>query len=257
MKKLVILSIVTMGMLYAGGKVVEEAKVPPVPIVSDEWSGPYVGLQAGYVKGKGTINLTEIYKDKRPVAVFKEKKLYYDPFTLKPGGFIGGIFAGVNRKMDNSDVVLGIEAALNYTNIKKKKSPLYLNGDELNGQSYTLKQKWDVAFYGRVGMLMGEDKNLMPYLLAGIAGCKLYGGMTKNGVTKWDNDTLTGWTVGAGLEYKINKKWHVRVQYRYTDYGSATFAHDFSSGMISDKYTAKVKKYKTNSIMFGISYNFR
>jgi len=257
MKKLLLFSFVTVATLYAGGKLVEPPTVPPVPVVVDEWSGPYVGLQAGYVKGKGTINLTETYKNNQINAVYPTVINNYDPFTLKPSGFIGGIFAGVNRKLDNRDVVLGIEAVLNYTNIKKTKSPLSVSGDDLNGQSYTLKQKWDVALYGRVGMLMGEDKSLMPYLLAGMAGCKLYGGMTKNGVTKWDKDTLTGWTVGAGLEYKINKNWHVRAQYRYTDYGSATFTHDFSSGMISDKYTAKVKKYKTHSVMVGLSYHFK
>jgi len=248
MKKLLLFSFVTVATLYAGGKLVEPPTVPPIPVVVDEWSGPYVGLQAGYVKGKGTI----IFGNSSTPALVAAPPIPFDSITLKPSGFIGGLFAGYNQKLDN-DIVIGIEGALNYTNIKKTKSPLAINGDNIANSAFTLKQKWDVALYGRVGMLVGQDKNLMPYLLAGVSGTKLYGGLTINNSTKWDHDTLTGWTVGAGLEYKMDKNWHLRVQYRYTDYGSSkVYKYNFSPS-----YAAKVKKYKTHSVMVGLSYHFK
>jgi len=246
MKKLLLFSFVTVASLYAGGKLVEPPIVPPVPVVVDEWTAPYIGVQAGYIQGKGTINITSSNK-----LLVAPQIANYDPFTLKPSGFIGGIFAGYNQKL-SGDIVAGIDGAINYTNIKKTKSPLSINGDNIENESFTLKQKWDVALYGRLGVLVGQEKSLMPYVLAGVTGTKLYGGLTRNSTTLWKSKNLTGWTVGAGLEYKMNKNWHVRVQYRYSDYGSATFNYNTQPA-----FSAKVKKYKTNSVMVGLSYHFK
>jgi len=251
MKKLsVVVAVVVamVGSLNAGGKLVEPPSVPPIKIVNDEWSGPYIGLQAGYITGKATVTINEYYTTPNLTAVVNNPVVTYDPLTLEPDGFIGGVFLGYNKKFDNN-FLLGIEGALNYTKIKDTKD-LMVSGDRAG--KFTLKQQNEAALYLRAGYVM-EDK-LMPYILGGVTWTKLKGGLQMyNNSTMWDSDNVTGWTVGAGVEYKINKKWHVRAQYRFSKYKEAKFK--WENPPLT--YTGETNKYKTHSIMVGVSYHFK
>ena len=259
MKKLTISAITILALsssiAIAGGKLVEPPQVPPKPIVVDEWSGPYVGVEAGYLKGKSKINIDVVSKQIGPLthgnAGMTTSTYSYDRFTLKPDGFTAGVFAGFNKLLE-SDWLIGVEASVNYVNAKDEKT-LYSNGDEIKDEKFLLKQTLDYALYGRLGKVMGEEKNLMPYILAGITGAKLKGKLTSYGKTYWDKETVTGWTVGAGLEYKLNKNWHMRVQYRYSKYDDAKFNYKINN---STNYKAVAKDYKTHTIRVGISYCF-
>ena len=253
MKKLSISMVVValvVGNLNAGGKLVEIPKVPPKQIVVDEWSGPYIGLQAGYITGKAKVDISESYVTigtlthvTTPTTVTQE----YDTLTLEPDGFIGGLFFGYNKKFENN-FLLGIEGALNYTNIKDTEK---ITQDDVDMErEFTLKQQNEAALYLRAGYVM--DDTFMPYLLGGVTWTKLKGGLKLGSQTLWDSDTVTGWTLGAGVEYKINRNWHARVQYRYSRYKEAKFK--WQDG--TEEYNGKTDKYKTHSIMFGVSYNF-
>ena len=40
------------------------------------------------------------------------------------------------------------------------------------------------------------------------------------GVSGWDNNTtLTGWTIGGGVEWLLNPNWSVKVEYLHYDFG--------------------------------------
>jgi len=215
--------------LNAGGNV----SIPPpmeVPqVVSDNWSGPYVGLQLGYIQGKADGNVVE----------------YVDPtFSgLKPKGFIGGGYAGYNKLLSDN-WLLGIELAANYTNIKKSATLYNENGYAIS-QKFKLKQKGEVALYAKFGKVMGANDSLLLYTLAGISGTKLEGTY----VTESKSKTVYGFSVGTGLEYKLNKQWSTRVQYRFNKYNHAKFPY-------SNSLIGTVKNYKTHSLMMGVSYNF-
>jgi len=250
MKKILISTIAVsalMSSLYAGGKLVEPPHVPPVAVVTDMWSGPYVGAQIGYLSGKGKVDISSISNllNRRPVPV------NYDRLTLKPNGFIGGVFIGANRMLQNNWLI-GIELDANYVNAKKSGNIL-LNGNN-TANKFTLKQSDDFALFARVGKVFGENQSTLAYLLAGGTMAKLKGGLTVGGTTKWDSDRVSGWTVGAGLEYKVNKNWHVRAQYRYSKYGNSdTLKYTFGS----NDYSAKIKDYKTHIFQLGVSYHFK
>ena len=246
MKKLMISVVAVVAMssaVYAGGKLVEPPHVPPVEVVTDDWSGPYIGLQAGYITGKAYVNIT--HSTNLTVARIPDVK--YDTLEMKPDGFIGGVFAGYNKKFDNN-FLLGIEGAFNYTNIKDTKVLKKLQ-DPIG--RFTLKQQNEAALYLRAGYV--TNNNLMPYILGGVTWTKLKGGLNIGNNTLWDSDSVTGWTAGAGLEYKINKKWHVRAQYRYSRYKEAKFS--WKDG--ADTYKGSTSKYRTHSIMVGVSYHFK
>ena len=247
--KRVLISLATISVLattaYAG-KNVELPQVPPVQIVTDEWSGPYIGAQVGFLSGKGKVDATF-----RSNNITYWNNANYDTLTLKPSGFIGGVFIGANKLLQNNWLI-GIELDANYVNAKKSGN-FYVNGNSSNSK-FTLKQTDDFALFARFGKVFGENQSTLAYLLAGGTMAKLKGGLTVNGTTKWDSDRVSGWTVGAGLEYKMNKNWHIRAQYRYSKYGdSDTLRYTFGS----NNYSAKIKDYKTHIFQIGVSYHFK
>lgn len=62
---------------------------------------------------------------------------------------------------------------------------------------------WGASFRGRVGYAMGAA------LLYGTAGLA---------ILDLPNDTLSGFTAGAGVEYAFSPQWTGRVEYRHTNF---------------------------------------
>jgi outer membrane immunogenic protein len=56
---------------------------------------------------------------------------------------------------------------------------------------------------------------------------------------------MTGWTLGAGVEYKFTESLHAKLEYRYSDYGDFT-----------ENYKGMKTDYTTNKVYMGISYKF-
>lgn len=218
----------------AGGKLVAPPTVPSIPVVTDIWSGPYVGVQIGGVSSKTDVD----------IAVYNYKGNY------KLSGFSGGVFAGYNI-LSTNDILFGVEADINYISADKSKT-VYRGNTNFSFLSvnstvnYKLRQYWDASLRARIGKVI--DNKYLPYITAGAAWTKVgasYPGTTVGSVKK---KTLSGWTAGAGIEVKINKNLNARIQYRYSDYGDKTFQHS--------TVTSKLKNFKTHSIRAGLSYTF-
>ncbi|HVH81982.1 MAG TPA: OmpA family protein, partial [Stellaceae bacterium] len=70
--------------------------------------------------------------------------------------------------------------------------------------------------------------NVLPYITGGVAfaDVTLKSNFIPVGIFPGSsakiNDTLVGWTAGAGLEYSINPWWSIGAEYRYSDYGSTS-----------------------------------
>lgn len=231
MKKLFLSTIAAMGLVsigWAGGDV-KPPQEPPKVI--DNWSGPYIGAQLGYVKGKGDVHVV-------------------DPsnFTVKPSGVIAGVFGGYNW-LSADNLLFGVEADISAVSADKKKvfTEEYSIHNEVSistTETYKLKQNWDASLRLRVGKVL-QDKYL-PYLTVGAtwAGVEA-SSITGNGTTK-EKKTLSGWTAGAGVAMKVNDRTNVRIQYRYSNYSKKRFHKIGPSDL----------KYKTHVIQVGVSYNF-
>jgi len=232
MKKLIISAIALVslnGILNAGGNISIPPPVEVHKVISDNWSGPYIGLQLGYIQGKADGNVVR----------------YVDPtFSgLKPKGFIGGGYVGYNKLLSDN-WLLGVELAVDYTNIKKS-ATLYDENGEAISQKFKLKQKGESALYAKFGKVMGVNDSLFLYTLAGISGTKLEATYKAESKDK----TVYGFSVGTGLEYKLNKKWSTKVQYRFNRYNHAKFP--FANSLMGT-----VKNYKTHNLMIGLGYSF-
>ena len=150
-----------------------------------DWTGFYVGLQAGYA-----------FAD--------------SDFGGDLDGFVGGVHAGYNYQINNW--VLGIEADVDY-------SAADASGT-VAGVAYDVDLEWLGSVRGRVGYAFDR---VLVYATGGVAFGGIDASATAAGVTTSDDNTHVGWTVGAGVEVAITNNVTARAEYRYTDLGDKNY----------------------------------
>lgn len=236
MKKfsLSVATVLAMGAFAVAGGDIEPVIEPVVEVtVADAWVGPYVGLQAGYIWGDADTS-----------SYWEDGSEAFSLNDFNVDGWAGGIFAGYNWRVSNN-ILLGIEGEWNYVSA----DDTIMEGSSQEGYGSKVEQTWDASLRLRAGMDMGD---YMPYITGGIA----WAGVESHGYTTWgytddQDETLTGWTLGAGVEKKINENLIARIQYRYSDYGDATWTIDPGN----DVDTGKIE-YSAHMLTVGVSYRF-
>jgi outer membrane immunogenic protein len=118
-------------------------------------------------------------------------------------GVDGGAYAGFDYQMGN--FVVGAEGDLIVPGVDGDEGPLSVD-QGLNG-----------SLRARAGIALDQ------FLLYGTGGAALTNVELSRGGTS-DDQTLWGWTVGAGAEAMITNNITARVEYRYTDYEDDTFS---------------------------------
>jgi outer membrane immunogenic protein len=205
------------GSVMAGGDL-ETGIVTPMPM--DNWSGFYVGAELGYIWGDADTSYNDGSTN----------------LTQNVDGFAGGFYGGYNW-LTSGNVLFGVEADLNL-----------VGGDDTGFNSAAhevrLENNWEGSIRLRSGMVVGDV--WMPYLTGGFAWTDLDVDYGQSGqALSHDSGTMTGWTLGAGAEYRFSEHVHLKFEYRYTDYGD--FSENFK-GMKTD--------YSTNKVYSGVSYRF-
>jgi outer membrane immunogenic protein len=152
------------------------------------WTGFYVGAQAGY--GWGTSRHTDA--------------LGTTTGDFDMDGFIGGGTLGYN--FQSGQVVWGIETDLSFSDVSGQS---FVNCP--GGCSTSSDWLWTVR--GRIGLDMS---GWMPYFTGGLAVADGFG---RVGGLAQASDTLTGWTIGGGLEVKLDRNWSVKAEYLFVDLG--------------------------------------
>lgn len=116
-----------------------------------------------------------------------------------PDGFVGGFQGGYNYQFGNP-FVLGIEGDFAFSGIDGGT----FSADYLS----TIRARAGVAF----------DR----FFLYGTGGIAFTGGSLN--VAGFTTDkSQTGWTLGVGGEYAIDRNWSAKAEYLYVDLGSVTF----------------------------------
>lgn len=206
------------------------AKEPPsfaqplLPIFS--WTGLYVGGQVGYLWG-GASNYVETY----PADVF-----LFGGNTLNVRGVGGGGHLGYNYQI--SQFVIGIEGDVEGTS--ESGSVL-----QSNGFTGTGKVPIEASIRGRIGLTW--DRTLI-YGTGGAEFASIKNTTALGAFSASANIGRIGWTAGGGVEYAVDPNWTVRVEYRYTDYGS----YDFSFGNGDGAHLDATE----NRVEAGFSYKF-
>src|SRR5690606_16935655 len=171
----------------------------PAPIVEPSplaynWSGFYGGLQAGWGWSDFDIN----------------DGLGLDETIDMDGGFVGGV---IGAQWQWNWMVVGVEGDLNWSGVEGDESgPGFGN---LDG-----KINWFGSLNAKLGIAIDR---VLPYAVGGVAFAGAETGQTLAGGSSDDDQTLVGWTLGAGLDYAVTDNIIVGLQYKYYDFGDADF----------------------------------
>jgi len=200
----------------------------PIALPVYNWTGFYIGGNAGY--GRGNANdtmalggnwLTDGTGDNLIVGPLGNGQ-------LRPSGFTGGVQAGYN--FQSGAWVLGIEADANYFGLKDKFFRTVANGApafDSYAFSSSYRSDWLVTVRPRIGYAF--DRWLV-YATGGLAVANQKFAQSINQLNLPFSEagsvsrTTAGWTVGAGGEYALDRRWSLKAEYLYVDPGSVSFA---------------------------------
>ncbi|MBZ0215997.1 MAG: outer membrane beta-barrel protein, partial [Fimbriimonadaceae bacterium] len=223
-----------------------------------DWTGIYLGLNAGYQWGNADLDVTH-----RP----SQAAFGANPYSVNhdPDGFLGGVQAGYNWQSDM--FVFGVEADIQFMNADSSRTttPLILFGGAPQAGSFAISRSELNALgtlRARVGAAM--DRNLF-YLTGGLAFGQVedfsraqYGGGVGNAFNyiATTDSWRTGWTIGAGFERAIDDNWTVKAEYLHYDLGEHS---------VTGLPVAPNPPFNTNNIWdvsgdiarIGLNYKFR
>jgi len=251
----------------------EAPEVAPVTTVAPAfgWDGFYVGGQIGGSWGSSDIDSR--YRAAAGSGFTSGRLLSWSP---DPDGFVGGLYAGYNFDLGN-DIVVGLETDFVWGDVDDRTGyrtmDISFAGIGAGNNTYDtltaragVEQKWAGATRVRAGYAMDR---FLPYVAAGVAYGKVKafgngvvfdstGSLLPNQLFSVSHsDTMTGWTLGAGLDYAATDNVLVRFEYRYADYGDASYSYDF--GTIGTTAVGDVKfelDHKTSDVRVGVAYKF-
>jgi len=177
--------------------------VAPAPqVVSTpvhDWSGLYLGANAGYMWGDSDFGF-------RPPSATGAPG-----FGFSTDGFVGGGQVGYNWQFDQ--FVLGAEADIGWANLDGSRS--------IPGGTVSVETDWLSTVRGRAGVAF--DRVLI-YGTGGVAFAGTDVSVSGSGVTSAsDSGTLTGWTAGAGVEVAVTENLSLKGEYLWVDFGQEDF----------------------------------
>ena len=258
------------------------ALAQPAPGTVD-WTGPYVGLNVGGTgsntqvsPGSATTNqLTGVSAGAGPVTVppatFGTAQMDYSKSSVTGGGQVG-----YNKQFGH--LVLGLEGDMDavsgrsgqFANYSLPATALTRSSDVAIG--HFTEPEWTSTVRGRVGYAMGR---LLLYGTGGLALADVqqsaaYGyrpivrgtvatanpGVTYGPYSNYSSqdDVLTGWTVGAGAEWALNKQVSIGAEYRHSDYGNSTY--DFGSGAPDSTSEAARLGFTDDQLLAKVNFRF-
>lgn len=196
----------------------------PVTPVMHDWTGPYIGLNAGYAFGDQEQNDDTVYSSG----------------NQDIDGFIGGGQIGANYQVNA--FVMGAEADFQFAGI---------NGDFGSSKNWLCGDynecSTQVDWFGTARLRLGYAfDNFLPYVTGGLA----YGSVDseiKGGGSNWNvSDTNIGWTLGGGLEMAFDEHFTGRIEYLYVDLGDTDETGDY-------RFTSSAN---FNVLRAGVNYAF-
>lgn len=214
-------------------------KAPVAPIVPavHNWTGFYVGLNAGGAWSSGDANYTlppflATGAGTGPAGDSGSAAAAVASTHVSDSGFTGGGQVGYNWQFNN--VVLGLEADFNAMNLDNSATATGLTTPGFPTWSNTVQTSintdWLLTARPRIGYAWN---NVLIYATGGLAVTELKLSQSQvnkfpaGTTTQWvesvsSNVTKAGWTVGGGLEYALSNNWSIKGEYLYANFGHET-----------------------------------
>ncbi len=219
----------------------------PVIDPTYDWSGFYIGANAGY--GWARNEHEDIHIDGDKDAGFWTDKSFGRTQAVNPSGATYGGQIGYNWQV--MSWVFGLEGQFNGANLKRTDISIFFP------ESDFLSAKIDS--FGTITARVGYAfDNWLPYIKGGYAAAHLE---TKNSdiFNRYLDHSAwrSGYVVGAGLEYAFATNWVLGIEYNYMDFGGKSFSGAIirSDGTPFNKETFD-DKLKLSTVTARLSYKF-
>jgi len=233
------------------------AAAPPV-----SWTGFYAGLDAGFRSSRADLTTTSAFSAGPPVNLAGGPAS--DPLDGIAPQF--GLHAGYDQQFATRWVA-GVEADVDFgsqtTNLNGVTftpgvTPLSL---ALTGDNFAFRTGWDGSARARLGFLV--TPSALVYATGGAAwqhydvtstcaelvaagGC-IFGPPAVITIS----DTRLGYTVGGGIETQLVGNWFARGEYRYADFGTASYQLARTAPVVVDNFNIRLR---THTALLGFSY---
>ena len=228
------------------------AAEPQAAAGAGSWAGSYAGLYAGY--GWGTADSTAPF-DPGPGFFYNFGGSNY---SFSADGFMGGAMAGRNWQFQS--IVAGIEGEIGYLGLKGSRIDPNGIATGFPDTTTSVKSDWYGAFTGRIGIPAGEA---LVYAKAGAALLRAKAttvdpciappaGCGTETLSMSGRKTLLGWTLGAGVEWRVAPRWTMKADLAWFDFG-----HVDTSGVSSGGATYfQSVDVTARAARIGLSYRY-
>jgi high affinity Mn2+ porin len=210
--------------------------LPPVARAQD-WSrgsGFYAGAHVGVMFGSAGATLAD------PIGLGSQSAS--NPY----GALFGGVQAGYEWILP-SRLMLGIEADVSFPNYEDASKVLSYRATSTGYASE--EYEWLASLRGRAGYDVGA---LTPYLTGGIAWMSTR--YSRIDLTTGNEDAnpgnvRVGYTLGGGVDVRLDPRWSARAEYLYTGFNLSGFAF----GSFPSRYDTQ---YDLHRVRVGLNYRF-
>jgi outer membrane immunogenic protein len=264
--------------LFAADMPVKAPPLTPAAAVYD-WTGVYVGGEVGGKWTKDNWNTTCVDAGGAPLGLcgsalsliaFPGAPDSTAANAFKTSGLRAGVYAGFDVQVGPSWVV-GFEG--DFGAYKKSSTVAGIPGCstaactggavfpfDLSGDRTSVKFGDDYSMRLRAGYLVLPT--VLAYGTGGIAFQRISASMACAGATspaclfdhmETQSQTLWGYTVGGGLEWRVAQNWLLRGEYRYSNFGTMKSTFFAGSG---DLEVVANQKVSTQIATGGIAYFF-
>lgn len=221
------------------------------PLIFD-WNGAYLGANIGYGTNPSDVLIS-------PLSVSAHAIEDQTPFllNLQSRGFLGGGQGGYNWQINK--VIVGIEGDIDYAHLSGANATT-LEGPPNYSTSVSKNLQWLGTLRARLGKL--ASPNLLVYGTAGAAWGGAQLAFDQRNVAAFctanlcstgnATKTKTGGTVGAGIEYSVNRKTTFKAEYLYLNLGNVSL-NTFQDAQGNTNYNVS-SSFVYNIVRLGVNY---
>jgi outer membrane immunogenic protein len=207
-------------------------KAPPIVPVVYNWTGCYIGANAGWKWARFNESVTtaagSVVIPGIGLVPFPAGEVDLDHPTAS-SGVVGG---QVGCRWENAEHwVFGIEGDFDWTNLHATATNTApATTGVFPGDTFDNRMRWEGS--GRVLLGHSFDRWLV-YATGGIAFSRVdmsanfipvtVNGLVFPGASGSDSKTLVGGTVGLGTAYMLTRNWEIGAEYRYTFYAQSDY----------------------------------
>ena len=186
---------------------------------------------------------------------------------MQSTGFSGGVQAGYNWQ--TGTLVYGAEADFGAFSLRKSVTSSGTFPTAFLGTDYSVTESmnadWLATFRGRIGVTVRPD--ILLYATGGLALTQFrftslyrdnaidvtFPGGTGSGSV---SELRTGWIVGGGAQWGVNRTWSIRAEYLYVDFGSVSVAVPLSNTPAFTQVMQVGAELRAHIARVGLDYRF-